>query len=490
MKKLKKVLAFLLTAILIVSLCSLTAFAEGEQTKNNSITVTGAVEGETYKIFKMLDLTVDDEFSPSAYTYKVNAAWTDFFTTGAGKDYVTIDASDGHVTWVAGKDSEAEMVKFAQAAEAAAASASALDTIEATGETVVFSNLEDGYYLVTSTLGTKAMIDTTPDKTAVTIEEKNPEDTIEKQVKEDSSGVWGETNDAQVGDTVEFKSTATIQPYTRNVFIHDTMDAGLDYQNDVAIAGLNAGEDYVVLETPHSGDTYTIQIKDTYIAGLTEAATLTLTYTAKLNEKAVQTTTTPGDGEGAAETSTTSIVDQKNTTKITYGDKQSVEDKTTTTTHKFSVYKHAKDKTDNLAGAEFKLQIPVAEGASEGTKPTELKLIKIDDNNYRVAKPDEAGAVETFTTVESGDIVIWGVDSDTYQLVEVNAPSGYNKLSAPVDVKVDADNSTRVDVVNNSGTELPSTGGIGTTIFYVVGGLLLVGAGVLLVTKKRAGSDS
>lgn len=497
MKKFTKLLGIVLIIALVMSM-GVAAFADGETTTTgtNKITVTGTIKDETYKVYKMFDLVVDDPTNLTAFKYTVAAGWSDFFTTGYGKDYVTINTTDGHIEWKEGMDAEAKMILLAQEAEKVATNPAATKVAE--GTTVEFTGLENGYYLITSTLGTKAMIDSTPTNPAQTIAEKNPEDTIEKEVQEDSNNTWGDKNDAQVGDTVNFRSTATVQPYTRNVYIHDTMGAGLDYQNDVAIEGLTAGTDYVVLTTPQEGDTFTIQITDTYIASLTSAATLKLTYTAKLNEKAVVTVA----GEAGSETTTLGIVDQKNKTQITYGDKQSVEDETTTTTHKFSVFKHAKDKTDNLPGAVFELK-------KAGTAVT---LIKIDDTNYRVANATEAASstaasshvdsdgkeqtvaagskVSNFITVASGDIVIWGVDSDNdYTLNEVKAPDGYNKLAAEVSVTVNADNSTRVDVENNSGTELPSTGGIGTTIFYVVGSILVVAAGVLLITKKRMGRE-
>lgn len=454
----KKTFAILLALIMVLSLAT-TAFAAGTDT----ITVNGTVKDETYTIYKMMDVTVDDPANPTAYKYTVATEWVDFFTTGAGKDYVNIDGTDGHVTWKDGMDTEAKMIEFAQKAAAYAAGKTGIVQV-ATGTSVEFTGLDHGYYLVTSTLGTKAMVETTPRDSAVSISEKNPVDTIEKKVQEDSNSAWVDSNDAQVGQTVNFKSTATLQPYTRNVKIHDTMDAGLTYNNDVVIEGLTAGVDYIVLDTPDAGDTFTIQFTEAYLESLTATTILTVTYSAVLNEKAIVT-----DSTGTA------IVDQDNKTTITYGDKQSVESETTTTTHSFSVYKHAAGQDDNLAGAKFSLKV--------GTEV--VKLIKIDDNNYRVANGDEEGAITEFVTVEEGDIVIWGVDADTYYLTENEAPAGYNKLSADVEVKVDAGTAYRADIANNSGSTLPSTGGVGTTMFYVFGSMMVVGAAVVLVTKKR-----
>ena len=468
----KKIMALVTALVMMLAVMSVSAFAEDGDTpavpvKNDSITVTGTKTGETYSLYKMFDLKVDSETNPTAYSYTITDSWKAFFT-GEGASYITV-SDTGYVTAI----SDAAALAKEAAAYVKTKTLTALTSKEAAGETVVFSGLEDGYYLITSTLGTVAMTETTPDKTAVTVNEKNPADTIEKTVKEDSTGTYGKNNDAEVGQLVEFKSVATLNTHTRNVFIHDTMDSGLTfsgndsihiYTDEACTTALDPAN-YTVLATPQTGDTFTIQIADIYADSVAAGTKLYITYTATLNENAVVKGT---DG--------TAIVDQNNKTKITYGDKQSVEDQTVTTTHKFSVYKHAKGATDNLAGAIFKVK------KADGTA---VRLIKLDDNNYRVAKENETGAVETFTTVASGDIVIWGVDSDSYKLEETAAPSGYNKLTSDVDVTVDAANSTREDVENVSGSTLPSTGGMGTTFFYIVGAVLVIAAGALLVFKKR-----
>lgn len=342
----------------------------------------------------------------------------------------------------------------------------ATETCAADGNSVAFTGLADGYYLITSTLGTKAMIETTPDSTNVTVNDKNPVDTIKKEVKEGEA--WVTENDAQVGETVEFKSTATLNPHTTNVKIHDTMDSGLTYNGDVAIEDLTEGVngDYTV---ENKTDGFVITFTETYLASLTEAKELTLTYSAILNEKAV----VKGD-DGVA------IVDQNNETKITFGDKQSVTSQTKTTTHKSEVHKHATGSTENLAGAVFSLK-----------KGNDIvPLIKLDANNYRVANGNEAGAVDTFETVATGDIAIWGLDTDTdYTLVEIEAPDGYNLLKEEKPLAVNENNSAVADVENKAGVELPSTGGMGTTLFYAVGGLMILAAVVLLVTKKRMSAE-
>lgn len=473
----KKALAILMALALMLSL-AIPAMAEGE-TKNNSITITDAKPGEIYKLYKLFDLSVNDELTPTAYTYTVNGAWTAFFApasenpktdAGPGNQYVTINDA-GAVTAI----SDAAALAKAAAQWSGKPEAAKTVTVAEDANTAVFSDLADGYWLITSTLGTIAMTETTPDASNVTIKEKNPENTIIKEVKEDSADKFGEANDAQVGDIVEFKSTVKIVKGTRNVVVHDKMDTGLTYTaGSVAIAGLTKDTEYTVNENPADGDTFEITFTQSWIDdldfGTDGYVEYEITYTATLNENAVV------KGENGV-----AIVDQYNKTHVSFGnDTNSTEDSTTTTTHKFYVFKHATGSEDNLAGAVFSLK----------KADTVVKLIKIDDNNYRVAKTDEEGAVETFITVEAGDIVIWGVDSDAdYTLEETKAPEGYNLLTEEVAITVDAVNGTHIDVENKSGAELPSTGGMGTTIFYIVGGVMVAMAVVLLVTKKRMGAE-
>ena len=467
MKKFNKILALALAVVLVLAL-SATVFAD---TKNDSITVNGVKAGETYDLYKLFDLVVNDEMDPSAYSYTVNSDWAAFFApasgetpAGAGNQYVTINDA-GYVTAI----SDAAALAKA-AAEWSGKPAAAQSETVSSGDSVTFSGLPDGYWLITSTLGTIAMAETTPDASAVTVNEKNPEDSVEKTVQEDTA--YAAENDAQIGDTVNYQVTINLVKGTRNVVFHDEMEDGLTYTTgSPVITGLTEGTEYTLDENPADGHTFDIIFDDAYLAGLADGTTtLTLTYSAVLNENAID--------------SSSAIDPQTNKGSLSYGDATSVESETTTTTHSFSVFKHAKNATDNLAGAVFSLK----------KNGTVVPLVKIDDNTYRVANPSASPAettTDTFVTVASGDIVILGVDTDgPYTLEEITPPDGYNALTADVDVTVDADNSTRVDVENSAGNELPSTGGIGTTIFYVLGGILAVGAAVLLIAKKRMGTQA
>ena len=456
MKHAKKFASLLLALVMVFALAT-TAFAAG----TNSITVEGAQKGETYKLYKMLDLIVNE--SNTAYSYTVNTEWKDFFTTGAGKDYVDID-KQGYVTWKTEKKTAADMEAFGKAAAAAVSEKTVVATQTPTADgSFTFANLDAGYYLITSSNGTLAIVDTTPTNPAAIVNEKNPDHTLDKQVQEDSNSSWGRENSAQIGDTVNFKTSITLHKGAKNVVMHDKMEDGLSFNADsVDIAGLTKGTDYTVVTTGLTdGCTFEIRFEQSYLDTITADTTLTVTYNAVLNKSADIT-----NGE-------------KNDAKITWGDASNTEwSETVTKTYQFDILKYAANDIEKnpLAGATFQLK-----DANDNV----VKLVKVSDTEYRVANGNEASAVDEFTTVASGKIVIKGVDLDKYTLVETAAPAGYNKLKDPVEVTVPETNALTVEVPNASGTELPSTGGMGTTIFYVLGSILVIGAAVLLVTKKR-----
>lgn len=457
MTHMKKLASLLLALVMVFSL-TITAFAAG----TNSITVTGAQARETYKIYKMLDLVVNE--AKDAYSYTVNSHWDGFFTgNGAGAAYVNID-EQGYVTWKEGKDTAAEMEAFGKAAAAYATEAmkSSEQTPTADGP-IVFENLESGYYLITSTNGTLAMVDTTPTNPDASVNEKNPDATIDKDVQEDSNESWGNENSAQIGDTVNFKVSINVKKGAKNYVMHDKMDDGLTFNaNSVAINGLTKDQDYtVVTEGLNDGCTFEIRFAASYLNSVSEDTPLTVTYSAILNEKA------------SVETG------EKNDAQLTWGDNSKTEwSETVTKAYQFKVLKYAAKDTEKnpLAGAIFQLK---------DANNNIVKLIQVSDTEYRVANGDEEGAVESFTTVAIGKIVIKGVDLDQYTLVETKAPDGYNKLKDPIQITVNAENALLVDVPNASGNELPSTGGMGTTLFYTLGFVLVAGAAILLVTKKR-----
>ena len=466
MKRTKRIASVLLALVMALSLIT-TAFAAGE---TGSITINNAVVGQTYTIYQILDLESYNK-NADAYSYKATADWAKFINgTGVKDVYVNVDAQ-GYVTWV----KDADVAAFAKLAQEYAAKNSIGNqgTEKANSTTVEFTNLDLGYYLVDSTLGTICSLDTT--NPSVTIKEKNAQPTVDKQVQENSNSQWGESNDANIGDTVNFKTVISAKKGAQGYVLHDKMSEGLTLvPGSVKVRGLTEGKDYTVAtENLKDGCTFEITFKQAYLDTITEDTDIVVTYSATLNEKAV---IYPGPNT--------------NETKLVYGEgNETTWDETKTFTYQFDL---VKTKTDNtvLNGAEFKLYDAKTEG-------NEIALIDEGNGVYRVATAAEKAA-EGFVsaTIKAGKVTIKGLDSGTYYLEETKAPAGYNVLAERVEVKIDHANLTAtveggtyvsggVQVINQTGAELPSTGGIGTTIFYVVGGLLVVAAGVLLVTRKR-----
>ena len=473
MKYVRKSLALLLALILVLALGG-TAFAEGE---TGSITINDAVVGQTYNVYQILDLESYNA-SADAYAYKANSAWETWLRTQTS--YVSFD-DQGYVTWVEGAD----VVTFAKAAQKYAKDNSITNqgSVTATTTTVSFTGLDLGYYLVDTTLGTLCSLDTT--NPSVVMEEKNAAPENVKTVEEDSTSKYGETNDADIGQTVNFKSTITAQVGAENYVFHDVMSAGLSYTGVTGIT-LNGtavdASNYTVVTndtTPAVTDNCTFEVRFTqaFCDTLKANDQIVISYTATLNENAV----IAGDGN-------------PNTSKLSYGDKGDTShtpsgttppSTTTTYTWDVDVFKYTKNgETETaLAGATFTLS-----KNSDGTNP--IALVSEGNNVYRVAK---TGTVTEITTDTTGKFTIKGLDADTYYLTETAAPAGYNKQAGPTTIVI-GENGTvsvggvtvsEVKILNQSGTELPSTGGMGTTIFYVLGSVLVVGAAVLLVTRKR-----
>ena len=463
-KTFKKLFAALLAAALVLAM-AVPAFAVTNTGTNGSITIDNAVDGETYTIYRMFKL---DSYNGDAYSYTVEPAWETFFSTGAGKDYITLDGQ-GHPTWKAGVDSTDDSDTVAALAKAALTWAKVkgiTGTAEtATGDTVTFSNLDLGYYLVDSSLGALCGLNTTTPN--VTIKEKNGQPTIEKEVK--NGDAWGTTNDAKIGDTVEYKVEIKVADGAQKYTVTDTMSKGLTFNNSSLKVTANDAvtTDYTLTPTTNG---FTLELPESYVSTLTKGTTIIVTYNATLNKDAVI------DGDGNA-----------NEVKLSYGNHQNtVPSKVTTKSYQFDLVKVDGTTNKLLDGAEFEL----ADGE------TKLSFVKDTAGNYRVAAAGEDGATTTIT-VKNGKVNIYGLAGKTYTLTETKAPDGYNKLVTSETVNLaegskahatfDADvyKDGGVVVKNNAGTVLPSTGGMGTTLFYVIGGGLMVAAVVLLVTKKR-----
>ena len=474
---LRKAFAFVVALVMALAMIPASfahATPEGTLT-GGSITINDAVPGQKYNAYQILYLESYNKGS-GAYAYKANSAWETWLRTQTA--YVSFD-DQGYVTWVKSAD-PAAFAKLAQV-EAAKTTADATETAPAAAEgatysSVSFTGLKLGYYLVDSTLGTLCSLDTTNPN--VVMEEKNEVPTNVKTVEEDSTpGTYGEKNDADMGQTVNFQSTIIAQTGAQNYVFHDTMSSGLTYKDvtGITLNGEAVTSNYTVTAPAADGDTFDITFTQEFCDTLKANDQIVISYSATLNENAV----IGGDGN-------------PNTSKLSYGDGSVTPDSQTTTyTWDVDVFKYTKNGEAEaaLAGATFTLSM-----SNTGANP--IALISEDNNVYRVAKTGETGTVTAITTDATGKFTIKGLDADTYYLTETAAPAGYNKLADPVKIVIGengvvnstTENPQGVDVVkvlNQSGTELPSTGGMGTTVFYVVGGILVVGAVVLLVARKR-----
>ena len=510
MKHARKLASLLLALVMVLSLAT-TAFAAQEGTlTGGSITINNAVPGQVYKAYQILYLESYNK-DTGAYSYKANSAWETWLRTQT--TYVSFDAQ-GYVSWVdkyldcseshdhidtcyktyAENEQTARVAAFAKLAQAEATKESSTINFDATAtaptaaegatySTVEFTNLNLGYYLVDTTLGTLCSLDTTNPN--VVMQEKNEVPTNVKTVEEGST--YKPSSDAAIGDTVNFKSTITAQKGAENYVFHDKMSTGLTYNNDAKVYTDEtmtqelAAANYTVTSNPSDSDTFDITFTQNYLNTITAETMLYVKYSATLNEHAV----IAGDGNS-------------NTSKLSYGDSSNTQStpgsSTVTYTWGFDVLKYGNMNESNvLKEAKFVLlnrdKTKVATILSG--KLTGWVNVPTATEGQEITWPDNT----VQTTGNDGKIRIEGLDAGSYHLRETKAPAGYNKLNEDVLVTINptsaADGKTMTltavtaKVNNQSGTELPSTGGMGTTIFYVLGSILAVGAIVLLVTKKR-----
>lgn len=492
MKYMKKFMALLATLTLALAMAVPAFAASGTASSKGTITIDNAVTGTTYKAYRIFDLESYDT-NKDVYSYKLNTKWKDFPEYRTTIDSNEVSAEDffsvnpaGYIEWKdAKKDAGADFAKLAKAF-AVEKSIECDATETATDATVTFTDLTLGYYLVDTSLGSLCSLDTT--EPSVIIKEKNSNTTIEKKIVIDGDEKV-DSNSAGIGDTVNFKITITVKDGApKGYVLHDKL-SGLTFDSDslkvkVGTRELTANTDYTLVANPTDGDSFDVEFKD---GTLKTNDVVVVTYSATVAADA----TIAGAGN-------------TNKAQLAYNGKKSTEEKTTTYVWKLNVHKYALDSKNNevaLSGAKFVLY------RMDGDTKEYAKLTNGRINGWVTNKGDAA----ILETSGKGNILIEGLNVGTYYLEETEAPVGYNKLTKPIEVKITATsdatgvsetveykNSSEtsytqatdatVKVLNKAGTQLPSTGGIGTTIFYVIGSGLMAVAAVLLVTKKRMNS--
>lgn len=456
MKSIKKLICMLF--MLVLSVVNVSAAEKG------TITINKAIVNESYNIYKVLDLETYDKVN-NHYIYRAASGW-ETFLDGA-TDYLEArnENGDKYYVWKDGVD-KSMAKEFAEKAYKYAKDNNNITPTTKTANTtkVVFDNLDLGYYLVDSSVG--ALLHLTTTNPTATVNEKNTlNPNVDKNVLENSTGVYGKENDDMIGSTINYKSTITTGAGYGSYVLYDKMDKGLTFNVNSVVVKI--GDDVVdvnnyVVKTNVTDYTFVIEFNDEFILKQPKNTNIDVYYTATLNKDAI----IEGDGN-------------KNETFLKYGNNITTDKKKTITyTYAFEIIKTNKEGVE-LTGAEFILLDKLG---------NEIKVILKDEETktYRIATGNEIGV-----NIKAGKATIEGLDKDSYKLKEVVSPEGYNKLTSPVEFSVNGKTNdtiierTRVNVINYTGSELPETGGIGTKLFITSGLSLVLICGLVLVTKLR-----
>ena len=532
-----------LTSVLLVLAMLFTMVSPVMAANDYSITVsntnaTVTIDGNTYEAYKLFHATYSAESGAISYSYDDTCLEVTYAPNG------TELSGDDLIAWLGEVDSsnklvrtDAELRAFADHVYETKIKGKGLTpagTATANGETATIDVPTAGYYLVFGTgnaydnpekTSITASVSLTSAKPTATVKPKFDAPTLEKEIYHNDTNSWGIVGDNQIGDTVYFR-VETLVPnvygYDSYVYtIHDTMSEGLtsnvtgDESIEIKVddAGNALSTEYYDVTAQGNEFTVSIKIMKLFADKKVQAGdSLFVYYNAVLNSAARIYPEGPQENKAYLEYSSNPYTDETGDT---------AEDIVYDWTFKMDVNKV--DSSGNaLNGAVFVLsnmgnldmknmQIR-ADGTPDNTTSL-IGLVKEADNTYRIATNEEKQAGTGIVyTINAGSATIKGLDDVmTYYLYETKAPDGYNQIEDPVSFKIhtkyNADGSLDsrhpavivdggdesvemgVDVVNNSGTTLPETGGMGTTVFYVLGGALVLGAVVLLVTRKRMGVE-
>lgn len=448
MKNMKKIVALLLATVMVMAM-GISVFAAG----TGSITITPPDDVDTdatitYNVYKVFDA----DGNGTAISYKLVSGKTEapagFTVDTAGNVSYSGTGTDGQLTQT---DIDAIAAYVANDAPVA--------TVTSTGgENAVATNLPNGYYYITTTTGTVVTIDSTNPNAEV--EDKNIVPSVDKTITGASSlDDDGKKALAQVGTVVDYKAEITVGKGQKGYVFKDTMGAGLAYVTDsLSVEGMTVDTDYTLAV---SGQNITVTFKDDAIKDLAQNSKITVTYKATVTSDAL------------------SVNAAKNTATISYGNNSEFTSEPSVTevyNAKFTVTK--KDGNNQpLADAGFVI------------KNADNKYYKLD--NGVVTWVDTIDAADEHKSNAQGEVPAFtGLANGTYTLIEKTVPAGYNKAADSTFTVAEHDYTATnleqtTEVINNSGSELPSTGGIGTTMFYIVGSVLVIGAAVVLISKRR-----
>lgn len=504
MKLFKKLASFILAFAMVMAIAmpSVVMAADGKST----ITIDGATAGSEYVAYKLFDATDDGN---RHFSYTVNSKY------------------EAVLKEVTGKTSGAEIVKYLNGIkDNAAAIREFADKVYAKVKTMEvdytatngkFENVDQGYYLIAQTkTGTNEAYSLvmlgTAGKKALTVTPKTGVPTFEKKIKEknDSTGVesdWQDASDYDIGDKVPFKLTGTVSDKYANYktyyyAFHDKMDDTLEFNADSVVVKIDGvvvdKSKYTLNTTTKDGCTFEVVFNDLKTVSPTKPENVTVEYTATLKENAHL------GSEG-----------NFNKGKLEFNNNPYYEGEG-------KPEKPGETPWDEVVVFTYKLIANKTDGQGQSLAGAGFTLYKFnkDTNDYVEVKKIEAGETTTFEFT--------GADAGKYKLVETTVPDGYNKaddlvfevkgtyeavnnddpLKAPRLTKLEifdengnsitgegkvfttnlAAGTATTNIKNLTGSELPSTGGMGTTVLYAAGTLMILAAAAFLVMKKKAES--
>ena len=478
MKRIKKLLSLLLVLLMVIS-AGVTSFAANG---TGTITIKNTTNNAVYNAYKIFDATVSDD--KIAYSIKDTDEWYSAVSAADSPFKLTATSTSGvYNVSVKAEKEDADVVSWLNDQEP---EGQAAVSGKGNGGVLELEPVDYGYYFITSSLGAVVTVSSVkPNAEVIDKNQKPGWDPDPDNPNDPDTGKFvsatGEANSydksstAGINDTAYFKIAAHVPAYAgktqvKDYTFTDTLGDGFTRNDDIIV---KIGERVLIpneYEVFQSGQNMTVVIHASAIANYPADAHVVMTYSAKVDKDAEYKNkntvnmawdyvTTPEGGEPEPPQPT-------ETTTYVYG---------------FNLVKVEKDTGKKLEGAEFKLL---------DENKDEIAVVS-ENGKYRVATAGETGNVIT-----AGDVKIFGLDAGTYYLEETKAPDGYNILTEPYKFELSAEDeytdgicTSPVKVENSAGTTLPETGGIGTTVFYVVGGILAAGALVLLAARKRMSAN-
>lgn len=507
MKSIKRIIALLLTAVMTMTM-SVTAFAAGPANCSLTVNVKDGqdLKGQTINLYKLFDLSTSKSGETTNYAYTVNkvAGYKEALNKALGASYTT-DEDYAKAVLSLGENNSVKVQKFANDFTAAALTnkLTATETsnkITDSKTSYGFTDLKSGYYLVYVTGGKEIQ------SSLVTVDEST--NTVNLKTEAPSITKKADSDTVSIGQVVKYTVAGSVPDttgYSEYVYkINDTLSNGLDFVNDANGTAVNGNTVNVTVAfkdetvspagtTPTTASlsgankrTMALDLSEWVRANQTnKGKEFTVTYYAKVNNKAVVT--------------------EKNKAQLEYGNKPGETTTTTpseakTPTYPLDINKIKTGSKEKLAGAKFSLYTSETD-AKNGTNP-----IKVTGSNGNYVVNPESTTTE-FESVKSIDVEgynlrVNGLAEGTYYLVETKAPDGFNKLTAPIVIKITKSTTGNeedwtlskndvkeedkiIDVENSTGSILPSTGGMGTIAFTVVAALLVLGVAVSFIRDRK-----